>query len=93
MSNSCPDFSLPLKTMLFGFGFLILIAVSAYVANLAAFLTKTNQESVLPMTQAVKAGTRICAHPAIRDELELVWTDADFYFHSEGNEASARLSS
>ena len=77
--------------MLFGFGFLILIAVSAYVANLAAFLTKTNQESVLTMSQAVRAGTRICAHPAVREELELKWTDADFYFHSKGNEFNGVL--
>lgn len=83
--------SLPLKTMLFGFGFLILIAVSAYVANLAAFLTKTSQESVLTMTQAVRTGTRICAHPAIREELELQWTDANFYFHSKGNEFNGVL--
>ncbi|EJK48816.1 hypothetical protein THAOC_32354 [Thalassiosira oceanica] len=83
--------SLPLKTMLLGFGFLILIALSAYVANLAAFLTKTNQESVLTMTQAVRTGTRICAHPAIREELALKWEDADFYFHSKGNEFNGVL--
>ncbi|EJK46726.1 hypothetical protein THAOC_34592, partial [Thalassiosira oceanica] len=91
MPNLCPYLSLPLKTMLFGFGFLILIAVSAYVANLAAFLTKTSQESVLTMTQAVRTGTRICAHPAIREELELQWTDANFYFHSKGNEFNGVL--
>ena len=49
-----------------GFGFFILIAVSAYVANLAAFLTlRTTGEVVNTMEGAVAAGAAICAHPAV----------------------------
>ena len=33
--------SLPHKVLMFGYGFFILIAISAYVANLAAFLTRS----------------------------------------------------
>ena len=36
--------SLPHKVLMFGFGFFILISVSAYVANLAAFLTRSGLE-------------------------------------------------
>lgn len=37
--------SLPHKLLMFGFGFFILIAVSAYVVNLAAFLTQSAVET------------------------------------------------
>ena len=69
-----------------GFGFFILIAVSAYVANLAAFLTKSGDQSVTSMENAVAMKISICAHPAIEQELRDQWPDGNFYFHQEGNE-------
>ena len=69
-----------------GFGFFILIAVSAYVANLAAFLTKSGDQSVSSMEKAVAMKISICAHPAIEQELRDQWPDGNFYFHKEGNE-------
>lgn len=77
--------SLPIKVLLFGFGFFTLISVSAYVANLAAFLTLSGT-NVQTMNDAVKLGVPICAHPAVRAELEGEWEGANFYFHQNGNE-------
>ncbi|KAL7540473.1 hypothetical protein ACHAXR_010132, partial [Thalassiosira sp. AJA248-18] len=78
--------SLPHKLLLFGFGFFILISVSAYVANLAAFLTLNSTDDVKTMDEAVAKGYTICAHPAVKAELQVAWPDAKFYFHEDGNE-------
>uniref|UniRef100_A0A6U6GMI0 Ionotropic glutamate receptor C-terminal domain-containing protein n=1 Tax=Odontella aurita TaxID=265563 RepID=A0A6U6GMI0_9STRA len=83
--------SLPNKILLFGFGFFILISVSAYVANLAAFLTLNSAEYVRTMEEAVAAKYKICAHPAIQTELEVGWPDAIFYFHKDANEFPGML--
>jgi len=83
--------TLPHKLLLFGFGFFILISVSAYVANLAAFLTKSTIDSVSTMDAAIQAGLTICAHPALKAEFEIAWPDAKFYFHQEGREFSGVL--
>jgi len=79
--------SLPQKLLMFGFGFFILISVSAYVANLAAFLVQTGtDEYVGTMQQAVTAGMVICAHPALEDLLVRNWPQAKFEFDRSGNE-------
>lgn len=78
--------SLSHKLLLFGFGFFILISVSAYVANLAAFLTNSTTNSVKTMDGAIQAGFTICAHPALKAEFEVAWPDAKFYFHQEARE-------
>jgi len=69
------------KLLLFGFGFFILISVSAYVANLAAFLTLSTTESVRTIDEAVATGVTICAHIALKVELEVAWPDAKFHFN------------
>jgi len=69
-----------------GFGFFILITVSAYVANLAAFLTLSTTDDVKTMDGAVAASMTVCAHPAIEAELKIAWPNANFYFHRDGNE-------
>ncbi|KAL7540238.1 hypothetical protein ACHAXR_012527, partial [Thalassiosira sp. AJA248-18] len=76
--------SLPHKLLLFGFGFFILITVSTYVANLAAFLTL--KSDVKTMDGAIARGYTICAHPAVEAELRGAWPDAKFYFHQDGND-------
>ena len=73
------------KVLMFGFGFFILITVSAYVANLAAFLTRS-MDVVQSMDGAVAAGKIICAHPAVENELQIAWPKANFYFHQGGKE-------
>jgi len=79
--------SLPTKLLLFGFGFFILISVSAYVANLAAFLTlPTTDAPIKTIDGAIDAGLTICAHTAIEAELEVAYPDAKFYFHDKGRE-------
>ena len=80
-----PAGSLPNKFLMFGFGFFILITVSAYVANLAAFLTK-NVSSIQSMEGAVASGWTICAHPALKSELQVKWPNANFYFTETGKE-------
>lgn len=73
------DASLPTKFLMFGFGFLILITVSAYVANLAAFLTR-NIADVKSVKGVVAAGLPICAHPAIQHELKMAWPKANLHY-------------
>ena len=73
--------SLPHKVLMFGFGFFILIAVSAYVANLAAFLTQTGLEkSVGSMKEVINRGITICGHPALEEEIRLEWPNAKWIF-------------
>jgi len=84
--------SLPNKLLLFGFGFFILISVSTYVANLAAFLTLSGTSDVVKtMGSAVAKGMIICAHPALKTELQVAWPDANFYFHEAGLEFPGML--
>jgi hypothetical protein len=75
--------SLPNKFLMFGFGFFILITVSAYVANLAAFLTRNVRETKT-MEGAIASNKIICAHPAIQSELEIAWPKAIFRFTKSG---------
>jgi len=71
---------------MFGFAFFILIVVSAYVANLAAFLTRRSTNHVGSIEDAVGSGMKICAHPALEDDLVLAHPDARFIFNQEGKE-------
>jgi hypothetical protein len=82
--------SLPTKFLMFGFGFFILITVSAYVANLAAFLTR-NVNEIKSMEGAVASNMIICAHPAIQSELGIAWPKANFYFTESGQEFNGML--
>jgi hypothetical protein len=82
--------SLPNKLLMFGFGFFILITVSAYVANLAAFLTR-NVNEITSMEGAVASNMIICAHPAIQSELKIAWPKANFYFTKSGQEFNGML--
>lgn len=65
--------------------------MSAYVANLAAFLTLSSTDSIKSMDSAVAAGLTICAHPALRAEMEVAWPNAHFFFHADGNEFHGML--
>ena len=69
---------------MFGFGFLILIVVSAYVANLAAFLTMSVPNYIGTMEEVVAAGLTVCANPVIKEELEHLWPKAKFFFEENG---------
>jgi len=74
------DANLPNKMLMFGFGFFILIAVSAYVANLAAFMTLSVSDTVETMEGAVAAGVKICAHPVLKNDLQAAWPAANFVY-------------
>jgi hypothetical protein len=77
--------SLPHKVLMFGFGFFILIAVSAYVANLAAFLTQTGVETEFgTMKQVIDKNARICGHPALEGDLRFKWPEAHWIFPNDG---------
>jgi len=78
--------SLPQKLLMFGFAFFVLIVVSAYVANLAAFLTRNVHNDVGTIEEVVRSGKNICAHPALEDDLVLAHPDANFIFNKEGKE-------
>mmetsp|Transcript_383 Transcript_383/g.621 ORF Transcript_383/g.621 Transcript_383/m.621 type:complete len:507 (-) Transcript_383:907-2427(-) len=69
------------KLLMFGFGSFILIAVSSYVANLAAFLTRRTLEgSVTSIDGAIAGGWTICAHHLLRKKLSKAWPAANFVF-------------
>jgi len=74
--------SLPHKILLFGFGFFILVVVSAYVANMAAFLTHSVSADVLTMEAAVEKRLKICVYQALEAELKAAWPGASFVFSS-----------
>ncbi|KAL7551347.1 hypothetical protein ACHAWF_014536 [Thalassiosira exigua] len=72
--------SFPHKVMSLGFAFFILITVSAYVANLAAFLTRPVSGGIVSVEEAINDGVTICAHPVVREELETAHPHAIFHF-------------
>eukprot|EP00591_Stephanopyxis_turris_P018071 CAMPEP_0195539896 /NCGR_PEP_ID=MMETSP0794_2-20130614/50295_1 /TAXON_ID=515487 /ORGANISM="Stephanopyxis turris, Strain CCMP 815" /LENGTH=748 /DNA_ID=CAMNT_0040673955 /DNA_START=67 /DNA_END=2310 /DNA_ORIENTATION=+ len=73
--------SLPHKLLMFGYAFFILVTVSAYVANLAAFLTLPGVSKYVDTMQgAINSGSTICAHPVLRSDLEFSWPHAKFVF-------------
>ncbi|KAL7545097.1 hypothetical protein ACHAWF_008455 [Thalassiosira exigua] len=74
--------SLPYKVTMFGFGFFILIVVSAYVANLAAFLTQLPKLPISTMDEAVANGKSICALPPLESDLEIAYPSAKFVCNS-----------
>ncbi len=78
--------SLPYKCLMFGFSFFILIVVSAYVANLAAFLTQSLPDFVGTMDAAIENGYSICAHPVVQSQLAIAWPRANFIFSSSGKD-------
>ena len=87
-----PGASLPNKLLMFGFAFFILISVSAYVANLAAFLTRKSIDgTIATMEGAVAKGWNICAHPVIKTELGIAWPKANFVFSESGKEFHGML--
>ncbi|KAL7531863.1 hypothetical protein ACHAXR_004282, partial [Thalassiosira sp. AJA248-18] len=69
-----------------GFAFFILIVVSAYVANLAAFLTRNSIGFEGTIESAIAARKRICAFAAIKNELEARWDKAIFVFDQTGGD-------
>ena len=77
--------SLPSKILLLGFSLFTLVVVSAYVANLAAFLTRNHFEYVGTMGEVMERGWRVCALPATREELEVAWPDVKFVWNKVGN--------
>ncbi|KAL7533811.1 hypothetical protein ACHAXR_005454, partial [Thalassiosira sp. AJA248-18] len=62
------------------------LKVSAYVANLAAFLTRNDLNVVSTIEDVVAQGSKICAHPALQDDLERQHPGAKFVFNQEGKE-------
>lgn len=58
--------------------------VSAYVANLAAFLTRNTPNYVGTVEGAVEKGLSICAHPVLAEDLETAWPSANFVYSKAG---------
>ena len=60
-----------------GWSFFILIAISAYTANLAAFMLRADHgHYIRSMTEATALGTRICVAVAVEDELRMRYPEA-----------------
>jgi hypothetical protein len=76
--------SLPMKILKFGFGFVILITVAAYTANLAAYLTiSAVGDYVGSMDEAITTHTRVCGQLALRHDLQKAWPTAQWVFNTE----------
>ena len=54
--------------------------MSAYVANLAAFLTRTTPVNVANMADVIANGLKVCVHRTLKDELQNKWPRANFVF-------------
>ena len=79
--------SYPAKILNFGFGFLILIAVSAYTANLAAFLTLQGVSNYISsMEAAVRQTVVLCAPIALKQDLIQIWPKAIFEFYASSTD-------
>ncbi|KAK1739248.1 ionotropic glutamate receptor family protein [Skeletonema marinoi] len=77
--------SLPHKVLMFGFGFFILISVSAYVANLAAFLTRSGLEiSYGTMREVIDGNIPICCHSALEEEIRQKWPNGKWVVSNDG---------
>jgi len=73
--------TLQYKILMFGFALFIMIFVSAYVANLAAFLTQSSTSSYIrSVPDAIAKKATICSFNGIRDELTGTWGRAKFKF-------------
>ena len=69
------------KILTFGFSFMTFVAVTAYTANLAAFLTLTGApQYVATMAEAEEARMPICTLSAVQTELILMHPEASFIF-------------
>ena len=65
------------STQDFGYSFFVLVAVATYVANLAAFLTRSMlSNSLTTMDGIVSANKKICAHPVLKKELQNMFPTA-----------------
>jgi hypothetical protein len=68
----------------FGYGFLVLIAVAAYTANLAAFLTVAGVSNYIEtMNDAISRHVVMCAPLVLAMDLKQKWPDAIFVFYTE----------
>ena len=65
---------------------ILYLQVSSYVANLAAFLTRSVPNYVGTIESVVAKGMKICAHPALEADLVLAHPNANFVFNQEGKE-------
>mmetsp|Transcript_28342 Transcript_28342/g.64825 ORF Transcript_28342/g.64825 Transcript_28342/m.64825 type:complete len:450 (-) Transcript_28342:21-1370(-) len=75
--------SLSTKILMCGFGFLVLIAIAAYTANLVGFLTKPRlgiKYSSMPI--AIQNNAKICSSVALQNEVMSQWPSANFVFKS-----------
>jgi len=64
--------------------------MGAYVANLAAFMTRPLVD-ITTMEAAASSGMKICAHHVLRTDLERAWPGANFVFDYSGNESFGLL--
>ena len=73
-----PDIkSVPMRCLKVGWSFFILIAIAAYTANLAAFLTTESRVSAIDSLEAaVKANAKICTMTALLDTLKTIYPEA-----------------
>lgn len=75
---------MPQKILSLGYAFLVLIAVAAYTANLAAFLTLSGvSDFISSMDEAILRRIPLCAHPVIAEDLSRVWSGATFVYDAD----------
>ena len=69
------------KFMNFGFGLFIFVTVTAYTANLAAFLTLSGTTTYISSIQdAISRNVPLCGPPQIKRELVDLYPDANWFF-------------
>jgi len=73
--------NMPQKLLNFGFALTVFVSVTAYTANLVAFLTNSNAKNYLAgIDDAIANEVPICAFGALRQDLVGLHPDADWQF-------------
>ena len=79
--DSFDDQPLAVRILNFGFAFFVLIALSAYTANLAAFLTQEqSMHGITSLARAVTTQAAICAPNGLAHDLTMTYGDVNWRF-------------
>lgn len=79
--------NLATKILLCGYAFLVCVAVAAYTANLAAYLTRLAVgEYISTLEEAIAQKLPICVHPVFENDIQTIWPGGDYVINTENDD-------